>query len=656
MIETSRSGSSDAQPDRCDEMNQERDIPFVFPAWAAAFAVLVTGFAVTWAEAGMDRRVDVVPSLMASVAMSGAALVISAVAGARRRGLERAARLAHDLRYRLHQQALLGQLASRALQTTDERTVLEETLKVACGALRAPLGLMLLMDDGGGLFRPRVAQGWPEHLIHRITFDDQPTSEAGFTLREGKATLVADARTETRFAPLTLPGGPAVVSGLSVPIRAGAETFGVIALHSPMPDWFHEDDAHFAEALAHILALALARMRMEAQVERQRAEAALQSLVASHTEQAAIITDGAGRIEWVNDGFTLVTGYRLEDVSGRTPGSVLQGPGSDAAVVALMRERVAAGMAFVAEVVNYHKSGRPYWAAIDAQPIHDDHGRLTHFIAITRDITARKSAEQAVAAANKALADRNREMEMVVGTVSHDLKSPLVTMSGFLHRAERQLADRTDVRGALESLTRVEGAVETMRQTIDGLLALARSGLVAGNMALVHTDELVRGVVAQLADRFAARGATVSVAGPLPNVRGDRGRLAELLENLLTNALKYGCPADGGGRVVVGARRLADEVQLFVRDHGPGIPIELQERVFDLFQRLDSSQEGSGLGLAIVRRIASAHGGEAWVESTPGRGATFWVSLPDEPEHVLGRPLAVVEPKSQHATRGASAA
>ena len=137
--------------------------------------------------------------------------------------------------------------------------------------------------------------------------------------------------------------------------------------------------------------------------ERQRAEEALRksestarklALAASRTDNAVIITDSEVRIEWVNEGFTRITGYAPEEVLGRNPGSFLQGPESDPATIAIMRERIKAGVGFQSELLNYDKRGRKYWAAIEVQPIRDESGLLANFIAVESDITERKRAER----------------------------------------------------------------------------------------------------------------------------------------------------------------------------------------------------------------------------------------------------------------------
>ena len=156
-------------------------------------------------------------------------------------------------------------------------------------------------------------------------------------------------------------------------------------------------------ALLCALARAVARSRGRAldladritlDLRAREAEARKLSLVASHTDNAVIITDADRRIEWVNEAFTRITGYTLDDVRGRTPGAFLQGPQTDPATVALMRNRLVEGLGFRVEIQNYGKDGRRYWLDVEVRPIVDAGGTLTNFIAIESDITARKSAAE----------------------------------------------------------------------------------------------------------------------------------------------------------------------------------------------------------------------------------------------------------------------
>jgi PAS domain S-box-containing protein len=132
----------------------------------------------------------------------------------------------------------------------------------------------------------------------------------------------------------------------------------------------------------------------ELQLRTSEAESRKLAMVAARTDNAVIVTDAQGRVEWVNEGFTRTTGYTLMEVAGRTPGSILQGPRTDLRTVAVMREKVREGVAFRAEVQNYAKNGRLYWIAMEVQPIRDASGRLVNFMAIESDVTERRQNEQ----------------------------------------------------------------------------------------------------------------------------------------------------------------------------------------------------------------------------------------------------------------------
>jgi len=160
-------------------------------------------------------------------------------------------------------------------------------------------------------------------------------------------------------------------------------------------------------------ALELAQ-EMTTSLRASEAEAKRLAMVASRTNNAVVISDAAGGVQWVNEGFTRITGYTLDEVRGREPGSFLQGPASDPATVAAMRDALQRGEGFKVEIVNYHKLGRAYWIDIEVQPLRDDAGALTGFMAIESDITERKAAQQRVEASEKQLSALTREVPGVI--------------------------------------------------------------------------------------------------------------------------------------------------------------------------------------------------------------------------------------------------
>jgi two-component system sensor kinase FixL len=278
------------------------------------------------------------------------------------------------------------------------------------------------------------------------------------------------------------------------------------------------------------------------------------------------------------------------------------------------------------ETVRVHKDGRLIDVSVTVSPIMDASGKVVGASHVAHDVADRKRIEIELARISSDLAQKNKEMEVFVYTVSHDLKSPLVTFAGLIGRIEADLAAGRGDR-IPDFTSRLGKTALRMRQTLDEIVELSRIGRVVGEPEPVNIELIVGEFVREHADQIAARGATLTCETSLPIIHADRGRIVELFDNLFTNALKYGCSAEHP-TIVVGSVVDDTSVKLFVRDNGQGIASKYHEKVFALFQRLESTAEGTGVGLTIVKRIAEVHGGRAWVESEPGRGATFWVSFP----------------------------
>jgi signal transduction histidine kinase len=242
------------------------------------------------------------------------------------------------------------------------------------------------------------------------------------------------------------------------------------------------------------------------------------------------------------------------------------------------------------------------------------------------DVTERKRAEQEIQRINLELQRKNSELQQFAYTVSHDLKSPLVTCKGFLGILRDDI-EAGRYREAFYWLDRMARATARMAELIEDLLQLSRIGTIRNEPEDIDTSELVHSIVADFRSRLEAVSATIEIQENLPRVTADRLRFAEVIENLLSNAINYGCR---GPRptIQIGGGRRNGEVRFFVRDNGPGIAPEFHQRIFGLFQRLEPDRGGTGVGLAAVHRIMELHGGRVWVDSAPGTGAVFWLAFP----------------------------
>ena len=226
----------------------------------------------------------------------------------------------------------------------------------------------------------------------------------------------------------------------------------------------------------------------------------------------------------------------------------------------------------------------------------------------------------------KELHERNDELTRFTYAVSHDLKSPLVTVKTFLGYLEADIK-KQDAAGMAKDLGYIHGATDKMSHLLDELLNLARVGRMMNTPVGVLLHEVVREALSLAAGRISERGVEVVVTRERVTIFGDRGRLVEVFLNLVDNAVKFmgGQPRP---RVEIGFETRGAETAFFVRDNGIGIDRRHQHKVFGLFEKLDPGTEGTGIGLALVRRIVEVQGGRIWLESDGlGLGAAFLFTL-----------------------------
>ena len=222
---------------------------------------------------------------------------------------------------------------------------------------------------------------------------------------------------------------------------------------------------------------------------------------------------------------------------------------------------------------------------------------------------------------------KNAELESFTYTVSHDLKSPLFTLRGFLGHMDRDL-EAGNLARLKADLARIADAADRMRRLLDDLLELSRIGRFANPPQDVAFDVIAREAVELVRGGLDSRSVAVRIAPELPVVRGDRSRLVQAVQNLVDNAAKF-MGDQQQPLIEIGLRAGGTLPVFFVRDNGVGIAPRHQERVFRLFDKLDAGGEGTGVGLALVKRVVELHGGRIWVESPgEGGGSTFCFTLP----------------------------
>ena len=340
------------------------------------------------------------------------------------------------------------------------------------------------------------------------------------------------------------------------------------------------------------------------------------------------------KVRFVNHQLAKWLGWNPESILGRPLAEVM-----DESQFEVARQGLEAALS--GHIVHRERRFVFVGKALDVDVVHvpdiGSDGMVRGIYSLLRDISGRKAREAEREHMVAELALKNSELEQITYTVSHDLKSPLITIRTCVEYLEGEPAGSQ--RG-LEDLERLRHAAEVMDRMLDEVLELARLGAVEIERRPVDMHELAHSTVRLLTGRIVSAGADVRVADDLPTVTGDRQRLQRVLQNLIDNAVKFStaetAPSPDApsvtAEVEIGVRPFGAgdrEVVLFVRDNGCGLSADQLSKVFELFRQVDRKKEGTGVGLAIVQRIVEVHGGRVWAESKGlGHGTTFCFALP----------------------------
>lgn len=272
--------------------------------------------------------------------------------------------------------------------------------------------------------------------------------------------------------------------------------------------------------------------------------------------------------------------------------------------------------------------GKFIYVHLEAHLLRDELGNPVEVVGFLFDLTERIQQKRDLERQKQQLEDVNESLEQFVYIASHDLREPLVGVAGYASLVERRYGDRLDDAGR-GNLQKIVAGCKQMEQKIDDLLELSRAGRGSLNGVFplgAAIDQAKRG----LAQPIAQSNAEITHKD-LPMIRGDRGQIAQVFQNLFSNSMKYR-KKEEPARIEVTASSFDDDPSrwlIAVRDNGLGFDMSQAERIFGVFQRLYTFEEypGTGIGLAIVKKIVEHHDGQVWAEAAPGCGATFFFTL-----------------------------
>ena len=549
-----------------------------------------------------------------------------------RRQLERQvdlnAKLAHRLALREAELTIVAGLAETLENNAPVKTLVDELLHRCLDAAGVSKGAVYLIDPDGRILL-RAQLGYRQEAVGALA---EYFGHAGL-LRRVIETGV----------PLTVPS-PAVAgngatgllkkagarSMLIVPLVLGEERFGALMMASENRE-LDSDWAPFAKAVGSQIGQAI---RLAGAHSRLRDNEEHLSRIVHTLAEGLLITDREGRFTLANTAAEAILGVPVAEILKRSSSdatwkisTVTGEPFRETSHPCLQVLRTGEPLNGI-EMVIERPDGSRAAVSVNSAPLRDASGAITGSVTSLSDITERRRQTEK-------LARSNAELEEFSYVVAHDLKEPLRTVAGFTQLLAQRYKGRLDAAADQFIDRAVSGAVR-MQQLIDDLLAYSRLGSQQIGAAPVRCETVFQNALANLHAAIEASGAEV-LHDPLPEVTGDALELSQLFQNLIGNALKF--HGQEPLHVQVSAERKDDEWLVSVRDNGIGIDAQHTRRIFQVFQRLHSrtAYPGSCIGLAICKKIVERHGGRIWVESEPGKGATFLFTLPAAPAAPLAK-------------------
>ncbi len=442
----------------------------------------------------------------------------------------------------------------------------------------------------------------------------------------------------------------------STPIHCSqGKILGTFSIYYREPRQPVNGEMEVIDRAVNVVRIALERQRAEEQIvqlnadlerrveertaELHAANASLTDFKAALDEHALVsIANKAGAITYANDKFCEISKYPREELLGQNH-RILNSGQHPQEFFRNMWDTILSGRIWKGEIKNRAKDGSFYWMQCTMVPFLGPDGKPTQFIAIRTDISERKRIEEQIRKLNAALEIRataleaaNQELEAFSYSVSHDLRAPLRALNGFSHMVIQDYAEQLDDEGQ-RKLGVIRSEAQRMGQLIDDLLAFSRLGRQPIKSTSIDMELMARDAFGELATQEPERHLHLNLH-PLPPAHGSESLIRQVWINLISNAIKFTSERELG-EIEIGETDGGDNgPTYFVKDNGTGFDMRHANKLFGVFQRLHGQEKfpGTGVGLALVKRIVQRHGGRIWAEAEVDHGATFYFTLPHQPE------------------------
>lgn len=279
------------------------------------------------------------------------------------------------------------------------------------------------------------------------------------------------------------------------------------------------------------------------------------------------------------------------------------------------------------EIIHYeftlkNSKGDERFVIISKASVRNLKGQISGIIGAISDITQNKSAEKQIIHQMHELEMKNKEMESFIYTVSHDLKSPLITIKGFLSFLEKDFTSHNTEQFG-KDLQKIGNATHRMHDILEDLLQLSRIGRVISDPETFYMHSILKELQVMLSGIIKESNAQISFPEEMPECYGDKNRIREIWQNLIENAIKYKHPQEEP-MIEISFQKVNNQIIYSVQDNGIGIPDAQKEKVFDLFEKINPESAGTGIGLARVKKIIDLYHGKIWIENKQGeQGSIF---------------------------------
>ncbi len=366
-------------------------------------------------------------------------------------------------------------------------------------------------------------------------------------------------------------------------------------------------------------ALKDSQKRLEAVISDLQAQKEKYSSIIANMNLGLVEVDNEDLVQLVNKSFCTLSGYTEKELYGKKLGQLLHV--SDPTIIPEHQKKRLKGISDTYEVNVQVKGGQKKHWLISGAPRYNEKGQVIGSIGIHLDITEQYELSEQKEQLLKDLESSNEGLQEYAHIVSHDLKSPLRSISALVSWLEEDFGDKLGPAG-LSQLNLMQDKIASMDQLITGILRYSSIGSEKARFEICPTLELIQQLKATI---FWPEQIALRFNGTMPSIKADKTQLQQLFQNLLSNAIAH--MDKPKGQIEIGYNDLGDLHEFSVKDNGIGIPKAYQEKIFEIFETLESGKGSSGIGLSIVKKIVQLHGGTIWVKSEYGAGATFYFTI-----------------------------